>query len=359
MIKRVTTHEIRSMKTRGELIPMLTAYDFTSAAIAERAGVPLVLVGDSFGHVVLGYSSTIPVTLDDMVLATAAVVRGTQKAMVVADMPFMTYQESPEQAMRSAARLMQVGGAHAVKLEGGSGIATTVRKLTESGIAVMGHIGFTPQSINQIGGYRVQGKDEKSSAKLLNDARALEHAGCFAIVLELVPAEVAGAITTGLSIPTIGIGAGPACDGQVQVWHDLLGLLPDFKPRHARRYAELATIIQEAVSKYVADVKSKAFPSEAESFHLPSDQPQVVPGSAGVQRNGRTPVISPAMPGAWTPERIRTLRETLRMTQLEMSGRVGVAKNNLSAWERGRKHPSLRHQGILDTLAREAGLQPK
>lgn len=267
MARRVTTHEIRSMKARGEPIAMLTAYDFTSALLADRAGIPIILVGDSLGQVVLGHDSTIPVTLDDMVRATASVVRGASRPLIVADMPFMTYQESAQQAMRSAARLMQEAGAHAVKLEGGAPVVSTVARLCEAGIPVMGHLGLTPQSVNQIGGYRAQGKDEQSAARIASDAVALEQAGAFSIVLELVPAELAAVVTGRLTIPTIGIGAGGECDGQVQVWHDLLGLNPDFKPRHARRFAELAPLIQEAIGRYVADVKARRFPTEAEAIH--------------------------------------------------------------------------------------------
>jgi len=354
-VKRTTTHAIRSMKRRGELIPMITAYDHTSAVLADRAGIPMILVGDSLGQVMLGYESTIPVTLDDIVRATASVVRGAPRALVVADLPFMTYQESPAQAMQSAARVMQEGGAHAVKLEGGSSVADTVRRLCDAGVAVMGHLGLTPQSLNQIGGYRVQGKDEGSAAKLMSDAELLQAAGAFAVVLELVPAEVAAAVTGRLGIPTIGIGAGPACDGQVQVWHDLLGLIPDFQPKHARRYAELSGTIQSAIVSYINDVKERRFPSDDETFHIP----------AGTSMNfevGKPPareeVAAVRASFAWTPERIRTLREDLRLTQAAMSEKVGVAKNNLSAWERGKNRPSLRHQSTLDSLARSRGRAP-
>ena len=281
MVKRVTTHEIRSMKARGEPIPMITAYDFTAAVLADRAGVPVILVGDSLGQVMLGYDSTIPVSLDDMVRASAAVVRGAPRALIVADMPFMTYQESPEQAMRSAARLMQEAGAHAVKLEGGAPVVAAVRRLCEAGVPVMGHLGLTPQSLNQIGGYRVQGKDERSAARIVDDAIALEQAGAFSLVLELVPAELSAIVTARTSIPTIGIGAGAGCDGQVQVWHDLLGLNPDFRPKHARRFADLAPVIQTAIGQYVADVKARKFPTEAESFHAP--QAERTPGAPALR----------------------------------------------------------------------------
>lgn len=351
--KRTTTHTIRSMKRRGELIPMITAYDYTSAMLADRAGIPMILVGDSLGQVVLGYESTIPVTLEDIVRATASVVRGASRALVVADLPFMTYQEGPEQAMRSAARVMKEAGAHAVKLEGGSSVAETVRRLCDAGVAVMGHLGLTPQSLNQIGGYRVQGKDEASAARLMLDAELLETAGAFAVVLELVPTEVASAVTSRLAIPTIGIGAGPDCDGQVQVWHDLLGLVADFQPKHARRYAELAGTIQAAIGSYVSDVRERRFPADAETFHVPPGTNVNFPIGTPEAVSGHA--LEPRSSLSWTPERIRTLRESLRLTQAAMSAKVGVAKNNLSAWERGKKRPSLRHQSALDALARSEG----
>ena len=263
---RITTHELKAMKTRGEPIPMVTAYDATVALIVDRAGIPAILVGDSLGQAVLGYDTTIPVTIDDMVRATAAVVRGTERALIVGDMPFMTYQVDVPTALRSAARLLQEGGAQAVKLEGGCAVAPTVKALTDAGVAVMGHIGLTPQSLHQLGGYRVQGRSEAAAAALTEDALALQEAGVFAVVLELVPTEVAAGISQRLDVPTIGIGAGPECDGQIQVIHDVLGMLPDFKPRHARRYAELAETMQDALGRYASDVREKRFPSEAESF---------------------------------------------------------------------------------------------
>ena len=264
---RVTTHELKAMKARGEPIPMVTAYDATAALIVDRAGIPAILVGDSLGQAVLGYDTTIPVGIDDMVRATAAVVRGSEKALVVGDMPFMTYhvQDIPA-ALRNAARLLQEGGAQAVKLEGGRTVAPVVKALTDAGVAVMGHIGLTPQSLHQLGGYRVQGRSEAAAAALLEDALALQEAGVFAIVLELVPTEVAEGISQRLDVPTIGIGAGPHCDGQIQVIHDVLGMLPDFKPRHARRYAELASVMLDALGRYASDVREGRFPSEAESF---------------------------------------------------------------------------------------------
>jgi 3-methyl-2-oxobutanoate hydroxymethyltransferase len=267
---RVTTRKIGQMKRRSERIVMVTTYDAMSAGAAERAGIPMVLVGDSLGQVVLGYDSTIPVSMDDMVSHTAAVARCAPSPLIVADLPFLSYQVSEEIALTNAARLLQEGGAQAVKLEGGVSVAPTVKRLTDAGIAVMGHIGFTPQSVHQLGGYRVQGRTEDAAARLLEDALALQDAGAFAVVLELVPTEVAATITERLDVPTIGIGAGPDCDGQVQVFHDLLGLLPDFRPKHAGRYGDLAGVIDEALSRYADDVRGNKFPTDAESFSTKS-----------------------------------------------------------------------------------------
>ncbi len=265
-VRRVTTHRIQAMKDKGEPIPMVTAYDYTAARIVDQSGIPMILVGDSMGQVVLGHDSTIPVTVDDIVRASGAVVRGARRPLVVADMPFMSYQVDAETALRNAGRLMQEGGAQAVKLEGGRPIAPIVRRLTDAGIAVMGHIGLTPQSVHKLGGYRVQGRGEAAAAGLMQDALAIQEAGAFAIVLELIPAEQAAEITRRLSIPTIGIGAGMHCDGQVQVLHDMLGLVQDFQPKHAKRYAELATVMQGALERYADDVRERRFPSDAESF---------------------------------------------------------------------------------------------
>ncbi|MFN3974268.1 MAG: 3-methyl-2-oxobutanoate hydroxymethyltransferase [Dehalococcoidia bacterium] len=264
---RLTIRDIQEMKRRGERIPMLTAYDYTTAKLLDEAGIPLILVGDSLGQVVLGYDSTIPVTLEDMLHHTKAVVRGARRALVVADMPFMTYAE-PAQALANAARLVQEAGAGVVKVEGGRRVAETVRRIVEWGIPVMGHIGLTPQSVHQLGGYRVQGRSREAAAALLADALALEAAGAFALVLELVPIPLARLITQRLRIPTIGIGAGPFCDGQVQVIHDMLGLYTDFVPKHCRRYADLAGVIREAVSRYGEEVRQGSFPSEKESFSM-------------------------------------------------------------------------------------------
>jgi len=263
---RITLQRIAAMKARGEPIAMVTAYDASMARLVDDAGVPMILVGDSLGQVMLGHDSTIPVTLDDMVRATAAVVRGSRRALIVADMPFMTFRIDIPTAARNAARLIQEGGAQAVKVEGGRAVAPIVEKLGESGIPVMGHLGFIPQSVHRLGGPRVQGRDPETAEALRQDALALEAAGAFSIVLELMPGELAAQITADLEIPTIGIGAGVDCDGQVQVLHDLLGLLPDFHPKHARAYADLATTVREAVQRYVRDVEERSFPAEKETF---------------------------------------------------------------------------------------------
>jgi len=265
---RVTIRDIQAMKERGEVISMLTAYDYTSARLVEQAGVPLILVGDSLGMVVLGYDSTLPVTLEDMIHHTRAVVRGTEKALIVGDMPFMTYQISPEEALHNAGRLIQEGGCQSIKLEGGQTMASTVRRLVDIGIPVMGHIGLTPQSVNQLGGFRVQGKTTQDAQRLIDDALAIEDAGAFALVLESIPARLASTITARLRIPTIGIGAGVGCDGQVQVLHDMLGLFEGFVPKHAKRYATLGEEIRRAVGKYVEEVQSRSFPDDAHTFRM-------------------------------------------------------------------------------------------
>lgn len=266
MDKRISITDLKAMKKRGEKIAMITAYDCPSARLVEEAGIPLILVGDTLGMVVLGYDSTIPVTMEDMLHHVKAVVRGTRTPHVVADMPFMSYQTGPQDALRNAGRMLKEGGAQSVKLEGGVRVAETVRLIVESGIPVMGHIGLTPQSVNQLGGYKVQGKTPAAAVKLINDAVALEEAGAYAIVLECVPARLAAEITKRVSIPTIGIGAGPHCDGQVQVFHDLLGLFTDFAPKHAKRYAEVGQSIIGAVQAYANDVKEGRFPTDKESF---------------------------------------------------------------------------------------------
>ncbi len=268
---RVTTSDIRKLKVDGQRFSALTAYDAATARLLDDAGVPLLLVGDSLGMVVLGYENTIPVTLDDILHHTRAVVRGTKRALVVADMPFMTYHRSVEQALENAGRCIQDGGAHAVKLEGGRVMAGTTERLTSVGIPVLGHIGLTPQSVHQFGGFKVQGKTLDTARRLLDDAAAVESAGAFAVVLECIPAEVARLITERLSIPTIGIGAGPHCDAQIQVSSDILGWLPDFTPKHTRPYAHLAAEASDAFRRFQEDVVSGSFPSEKESFSVSSD----------------------------------------------------------------------------------------
>jgi 3-methyl-2-oxobutanoate hydroxymethyltransferase len=272
---RMTVGELTEKKGRGEKIVMLTAYDYPSARIAEAAGVDTILVGDSLGMVVLGYDSTVPVTMDDMLHHSKAVARGTERALIVTDLPFMSYQVSVEDAIRNAGRLMQEGGAGAVKLEGGVHMAETVRRVVQIGIPVVGHIGLTPQSINQLSGYKVQGRTPEAAERLVDDAVSLQQAGASAVVLETVPAKVAEVISQRLRIPTIGIGAGVGCDGQVQVWHDLLAYSTNFVPRHMPRhvkvYAEAGEVMQNAIAAYADEVRSGAFPTQKESFLTPAD----------------------------------------------------------------------------------------
>jgi 3-methyl-2-oxobutanoate hydroxymethyltransferase len=262
---RVSINQIKEMKSKQEKIVMLTAYDYSTAKLVDEAGIPLILVGDSLGMVMLGYESTIPVTMDEMIHHTKAVVRGTKQALVIGDMPFMTYHISISDALRNAAKFIQEGGAQAVKLEGGVTVAEMVKRIVDCGIPVMGHIGLTPQSIHQLGGHKVQGKTPEAAKRLLKDAQALEQAGAFAVVLELVPAPLSKLITQRLGIPTIGIGAGPECDGQVQVISDLLGLFSDFVPKHAKQYAKLAGTIKSALAEYTTEVKAGTFPTTEHS----------------------------------------------------------------------------------------------
>lgn len=266
---RVTPSSLGALKGQRPVV-MITAYDYHSARLVESAGVDSVLVGDSLGMTMLGFDSTLPVTMDDMVRHTAAVSRACERALVIADMPFMSYQADIAEGMRNAARLMVEGGAGAVKVEGaGTGTLTLVRALVEAGIPVMGHVGLTPQSVHVLGGYRTQAREAESAAKLMADCRALEHAGAFGVVLECIPVELAERVSAMLSIITIGIGAGAGCDGQVQVFHDLLGL-GDFKPRHAATYVDAGALIREGVAAYAADVRARAFPTEAQSTHAES-----------------------------------------------------------------------------------------
>jgi 3-methyl-2-oxobutanoate hydroxymethyltransferase len=268
---RLTIRDIQKMKTAGERIAMLTAYDATSAFLSEAAGVPMLLVGDSMGMVIQGHDSTIPVTLEHIIYHSQIVVRSTEHALIVGDLPFMTYKASIEQGMTNAARLMQEAGVSAVKLEGGEYIALTIDRIVQAGIPVMAHIGLTPQSVNQFGGFRVQGKDKDTAEQLLCDAQAVQDAGAFAVVLELVPAPLAQEITDRLKIPTIGIGAGQYCSGQVQVFHDLLGLYPSFGPRHAKKYADVGKVIQGALTEYVQEVKAGQFPTAENSSSMSED----------------------------------------------------------------------------------------
>lgn len=263
---RVTINQIKEMKQKGERIVMLTSYDYATAKLVENVGIPMILVGDSLGMVVLGYETPIPVTMDDMIHHTKAVVRGTSKAMIIGDMPFMTYHVSTEQALSNAARFIQEAGAQAVKLEGGITVADKVKRIVDCGIPVMGHLGLTPQSVHQLGGLKVQAKSLEAAKRLIEDSLALEQAGAFAIVLEAIPFKLAALITKKISIPTISIGAGPYCDGQVQIINDILGLFTEFVPKHAKQYVKLADIMSRAVTEYYNEVKSGQFPTEKHSF---------------------------------------------------------------------------------------------
>lgn len=263
--ERWTAARIRGLKGREKVV-CLTAYDWATARVADEAGAHLLLVGDSLGMTVLGYESTIPVTMDEMLHHGAAVARGTRSALVVGDMPFMSYQVSIEQALANAGRFLKEAGAGAVKLEGGAGRAPAVRALVENGIPVLGHIGLTPQSVRELGGYKVQGRKPQEAERLLADARALEEAGAFALVLECVPRALGGEITAAVGIPTIGIGAGPDCDGQILVSHDLLGLSPAPSPRFVKRYAELGAEMRKAFEAYRDDVKAGRFPADGNAY---------------------------------------------------------------------------------------------
>jgi len=265
-INKITTSVIQKMKKDGEKISMLTAYDYSTAAVMDEAGVDMILIGDSLGMVVLGYDSTLPVTMEDMIHHTKAVSRATKRAMVIADMPFMSYQVSIEDAVYNAGRFMKEAGAHGVKLEGGKEVAGAVAKITSSGIPLVGHLGLTPQSIHQLGGYKVQGKDDTAAKKMKEDAAALEEAGAFSVVLECVPAPLAEEISRSLTIPTIGIGAGVGCDGQVLVVNDMLGMFEKFTPKFVKKYANLNTEMRAAIERYISEVKDKTFPDEEHSF---------------------------------------------------------------------------------------------
>jgi 3-methyl-2-oxobutanoate hydroxymethyltransferase len=265
-IKKVTTHVIQAMKERGEKIAMLTAYDFSMARILDEGGIDILLVGDSASNVMAGHETTLPITLDQMIYHAQSVVRAVNRAMVVVDLPFGSYQSNSEIALSSAIRIMKESGAHAVKLEGGSEVEDCIKRILHAGIPVMGHLGLTPQSIYKFGTYSVRAKEEQEAQKLRDDARLLDELGCFALVLEKIPAQLTKEVSEAITIPTIGIGAGKHADGQVLVTHDMLGITKDFKPRFLRRYAELFDAIQDATQRYIADVKAKDFPNDSEQY---------------------------------------------------------------------------------------------
>ncbi len=273
---RITVKSLLQMKQRREKIAMITAYDFPTAKILDEAGLHILLVGDSLGMVVQGYDTTLPVTLDHMIYHTKMVARAAKQAMVVADMPFMTASVSTESTLCQAGRLMQESGCHGVKLEGGELIAEPIRRLVQSGIPVMGHIGLTPQSVHAFGGFSIQGRTEQEAKQLFQDAKILEEAGAFAVVLEAVPAEVAEMISSHLTIPTIGIGAGVQCDGQVLVFHDMVGYTSGYIPKHNKRYLNLADMITMAAKNYMEEVAAKQFPSEAQTVHLREDVSEIL-----------------------------------------------------------------------------------
>ncbi len=265
-VRRITTHVLSEMKLRNEKIAMLTAYDFSMARIIDAAGIDVILVGDSASNVMAGYETTLPITLNEMIYHAASVVRAAKRSLVVVDMPFGTYQGNSKEALSSAIRIMKETGAHAVKMEGGAEIRESIERILSAGIPVMGHLGLTPQSIHKFGTYVVRAKEAEEAQKLREDAKLLEEAGCFALVMEKIPAKLAGEVSESLKIPTIGIGAGPYVDGQVLVIHDMLGITQEFSPRFLRRYHNLYTEIQGAVQNYVKDVRSNDFPNESEMY---------------------------------------------------------------------------------------------
>lgn len=265
-VKRVTTHILQAMKAKGEKISMLTAYDYSMARILDEAGVDVLLVGDSASNVMAGHETTLPITLDQMIYHASSVIRGVKRALVVVDLPFGSYQGNSTQALASTIRIMKESGAHAVKLEGGKEISESITRILSAGVPVMGHLGLTPQSIYKFGTYTVRAKEEEEANKLIEDAKHLEDLGCFAIVLEKIPAQLAQKVADALVIPIIGIGAGPHVDGQVLVTHDLLGITKDFQPRFLRRYLELFETIKAAVGNYIEDVRSQDFPSDQEQY---------------------------------------------------------------------------------------------
>lgn len=264
--KRITTNTLQEMKANSEKIAMLTAYDYSLARLVDGSGIDVILVGDSASNVMAGHETTVPITLDQMIYHAQSVVRAVQRALVVVDMPFGTYQSDSNNALKSAVRIMKETGGHAVKLEGGSEVLPAVRKIIDAGIPVMGHLGLTPQSIYKFGTYSVRAKQEEEAERLMQDAIDLQEAGCFSIVFEKIPAELAAKVSSSLTIPTIGIGAGVDCDGQVLVLHDMLGITQEFSPRFLRRYADLENTIEAAITGYISDVRAKSFPSDDESY---------------------------------------------------------------------------------------------
>jgi len=296
-VRRINVGDIAQMHADGVLIPMLTAYDYPTARLLDEAGIPMLLVGDSLGQVMLGYETTVRVSMQEMLHHTKAVVRGTNRALVVADMPFLTYGVSVEKSVENAGVFLREAGCQAVKVEGGVRSARTIEAMTRAGIAVMGHIGLTPQSIHQIGRVRVQGKTREAARQLIADALSVQEAGAFSIVLELVPEQLAAALTQRLSIPTIGIGAGPGCSGQIQVVNDVLGTMPGWIPRHARKYADLGAVVLDAAGRYRADVEAGTFPGPAETVRMDDDVLASVLGRTLLDRaDAETAILAESLP---------------------------------------------------------------
>ena len=296
-IRRINVADIAQMNADGVLIPMLTAYDYPTARLLDEAGIPMILVGDSLGQVMLGYETTVRVSMQEMLHHTKAVVRGTNRALVVADMPFLTYGVSVEKSVENAGIFLREAGCQAVKVEGGVRSARTIEAMTRAGIAVMGHIGLTPQSIHQIGRVRVQGKTREAARQLIADALSVQEAGAFSIVLELVPEQLAAALTQRLSIPTIGIGAGPGCSGQIQVVNDVLGTMPGWIPRHARKYADLGAVVLDAAGRYRADVEAGTFPGPAETVRMDDEVLASVLGRTPLDRaDAETAILAESLP---------------------------------------------------------------
>ncbi len=268
---KTTVATLKEKKLAGEKVTMLTAYDYSTAKLMDNAGIEMLLVGDSLGNVILGYENTLSVTMEDMIHHTSAVARGAENAMVVADMPFMSYQTSVYDAVVNAGRLIKEGHAHAVKLEGGKSVCPQIRAITEASIPVVAHIGLTPQSVNAFGGFKVQGKDAENAERLIEEARAVQEAGAFAVVMECVPAKLAEYITSQVSITTIGIGAGAGCDGQVLVYQDMLGMFSDYKPKFVKKFADVGSIMTQAFSDYIKEVKDGTFPAEEHTFGISDD----------------------------------------------------------------------------------------